>query len=259
MRKHSFLRVGACLTVSVLCAALLSGCKHKEITLDDEHIINYTAPAEGEEIAVLTVKDYGQIKIKLFPEEAPKGVENFKKLIEQGFYDELIFHRVVNTFVIQTGDPKGNGQGGEDAWGEGGFEQTISNRLAHTVGAVAYAINPEEKLNKSQFYIVTGEEITEDSFRELSEYGMTFSPYKHRIYEKTGGQPSLDGNYEIFGQVIDGMEVALEVQKVAVDASYKPKSQILLEKAELVRYDGSGVHWLNWNGEEIDGISDTEG
>ena len=55
------------------------------------------------------------------------------------------------------------------------------------------------------------------------------------------------------------MEVALEVQKVAVDAGYKPKSQVLLEKAELVRYDGSGVHWLNWNGEEIDGISDTEG
>ena len=187
MRKHSFLRVGACLTVSVLCAALLSGCKHKEITLDDEHIINYTAPAEGEEIAVLTVKDYGQIKIKLFPEEAPKGVENFKKLIEQGFYDELIFHRVVNTFVIQTGDPKGNGTGGSDEnivgeFSANGFTQ---NTLSHKRGVISMARSNDMNSASSQFFIV----------------------HKDSTF--------LDGQYAAFGEVTDGMEV---VDKIATDA-----------------------------------------
>lgn len=260
MRKHIIGKAGALLAASVLTAAMLSGCQRKEIVLDNEQIINYTAPEKGEEVAVFTIRDYGDITIKLFPEEAPKGVENFKKLIQDGYYDELIFHRIVKDFVIQTGDPKGNGTGGDDAWGEGGFAQTISNRLVHTVGAVAYAINPQEMLNKSQFYIVTGEEMNDDTFAALAAQGKTYSPYIHRVYEKTGGQPYLDGGYEIFGQVIGGMDIALELQKVAVDGSSKPKSQVVIEKAQIVPYDGStAVQWLNWKGEQIDGISDAAG
>ena len=258
MGKLRFAKTAAVLAASVLLAASLCGCKRKEVVLDNEHIINFTAPEKDEEIVVLTVKDYGQIKIKLFPEESPKGVENFKKLVEEGFYDELIFHRVVKDFVIQTGDPKGDGTGGRDAWGGTGFDQTISGKLCHTVGAVAYAINPNERLNKSQFYIVTGKEVTDQTFTDLKNvYSMNFSPYIQRLYKKIGGQPFLDQGYEIFGQVIEGLDICQQIQNVPVNSNSKPKTQVLLQKAEIVKYDGSEIKWLDWKGEQTDGFADT--
>ena len=133
-------------TAALLCGVMLlcTGCKQKQVTLEStdlsdqvaeqtvsaSDIVNFTLPRKGEEIVVMTIQDYGDVNIRLFPEESPKGVENFKKLVESGFYDELIFHRVVDGFVIQGGDPRGNGTGGVDAWGSStGFEQTISGHL----------------------------------------------------------------------------------------------------------------------------------
>ena len=255
MRKHSFIKTAAVLLCGVLTAGMTGGCGHKEVSLDDEHIINYTAPEIGEEICVITVKDYGDIKIKFFPEETEKGVENFKTLVKSGFYDELIFHRIIDGFMIQSGDPKGDGTGGVDAWGGDGFAQTISDRLIHTVGAVAYAINPEDRLNQSQFYIVTGAEADDDYFKALASRGYQFSPYVKRIYNQFGGSAHLDGGYEIFGQVFDGLDVCLELQKVPTNSSDKPKSSVVIEKAEIVEYDGSGVNWLNWKGEPQSGIN----
>lgn len=248
MRKQFFKK----LTVAALCCAMtapaLCAC-NKDVTLEDEKILNFIQPQQGEEIVVLTIKDYGDVKIKLFPEETEKGVENFKKLVESGFYDELIFHRVVDGFVIQGGDPKGNGTGGEDAWGGTGFAQTLSPNLQHYVGAVAYAIGPD-KLNKSQFYIVTGDETT-DKYFELMEttYGLAFTDTVKNMYYTFGGSPYLDGGYEIFGQVFDGLEHCLAIQGVDVDQNDKPKTQIVIEKAVVVEYDGSGTDYLNWNGE----------
>lgn len=248
MRKQFMKR----LTASALCCAMsasaLCAC-NKEVTLENQKINNFTPPTAGEEIVVLTIKDYGDVKIKLFPEETEKGVENFKTLVEQGFYDELIFHRVVDGFVIQGGDPKGNGTGGVDAWGGNGFKQTLSPNLQHYVGAVAYAIG-SDKLNKSQFYIVTGDETTEKYF-ELMEttYGLAFTDPVKDMYYTFGGSPYLDGGYEIFGQVFDGLEHCLAIQGVDVNGDEKPLSQIVIEKAVVVEYDGSDVNYLSWNGE----------
>lgn len=251
---------------AVMCAAavcVLTACQQKQVMLDSsamqeqvvgaaDGIRNFELPEIGDEIAVLTIKDYGDVKIRLFPDETEKGTENFKKLVESGFYDELIFHRIVDGFVIQGGDPKGNGTGGVDAWGSTtGFEQTISNHLCHVTGAVAYAIG-EDKLNKSQFYIVTGQELNSDYFAQLrSQLGLTFTPAVESLYLQTGGQPYLDGGYEIFGQVFDGLEHCLAIQKVAVDENGKPKSAVVIEKAEITEYDGTVPHWLNAAGEEI--------
>ena len=252
MRKHRISRPICLLASCVLAAGCMIGCDQKTPQLEDEKILNFTAPAKDEEIVVLTIKDYGEVKIKLFPEECEKGVENFKKLVEKGFYDELIFHRVVNDFVIQGGDPKGNGTGGEDAWGGNGFAQTISPNLQHYTGAVAYAIGPD-KLNKSQFYIVTGEAISDDYFKQMSAtYGKTFSEQVQKMYKLMGGQPFLDNGYEVFGQVFDGLEHCLAIQEVEVNSNDKPKSPVVIEKAEIVKYDGAAVEWMDLNGNVVD-------
>lgn len=269
MRKQDLRRASAVL----LCGAMLlsTGCKQKTVTLETtdntdqiagqfipaSDVVNFTLPQKGEEIVVMTIKDYGDVKIKLFPEETPKGVENFKKLVESGFYDELIFHRVVDSFVIQGGDPKGNGTGGVDAWGsDTGFAQTISGHLCHVTGAVAYAIG-QDKMNKSQFYIVTGEEVTPDYLQQLRDSaGITLSPELTQLYQTAGGAPFLDGGYEVFGQVFDGLEHCLAIQKVAVDANSKPKTPVVIEKAVVTEYDGAVPHWYNAAGEELNISSD---
>ena len=179
----------------------------------------------------MTIKDHGDIKIRFFPDETEKGVENFKELVKSGFYDELIFHRVIDKFMIQGGDPKGDGTGGKDAWGGTGFAQTISENLAHI---------PDEK------------------FTKLEQKGLEFSPFMQKLYKQYGGAPHLDGGYEIFGQVISGMDIVLELQTVQTNSNDKPKTPIVIEKAEIVPYDGSGCEWVNWKGEKQSGIN-TEG
>ncbi|MBR5372000.1 MAG: peptidylprolyl isomerase [Oscillospiraceae bacterium] len=248
------MKMTALSAASVLC--MLCGCEQKKVVLDNEQFLNFTAPKEGEEIAVFHIKDYGDVKIRLFEEQCPKGVENFKELIRSGYYDELIFHRVVKNAVIQSGDPKGDSTGGEDFWKDGGFEQTINPGLRNLTGAVGYAVG-SDKLNGSQFYIVTGEAVNEETFELLSEYGRLYSGKTEEMYYQYGGQPYFDGGYEVFGQVFDGLDICLEIQNVDV-VREKPKKSVVIEKAEIVPYDGSGVHWLNAAGEEQKTETETE-
>ncbi|MBP1549875.1 MAG: peptidylprolyl isomerase, partial [Oscillospiraceae bacterium] len=154
--------------IALLAAAsmtIFTGCKGTPDTIDGNsvpteaptsenvEIHNFIMPEVGEKIAVINVKDYGTIKIKLFPEDAEKGVENFIGLAEMGYYDELIFHRIIPGFMNQGGDPKGNGTGGKSIWGES-FEGGTDENLYHFTGAVAYANSGATSTNGSQFYIV---------------------------------------------------------------------------------------------------------
>lgn len=279
MNKNFLIKAAASALCSVMLGFVLTACEQKQVSLDESAlsqsgseaeaptgpialsvsagIANYSLPAVGEEIVVMTIEGYGDVKIRLFPEETEKGAENFKTLVENGFYDELIFHRIVDGFVIQGGD---NGTGGVDAWGsKTGFAQTISEHLYHVPGAVAYAIG-SDKLNKSQFYIVTGEAVTSDFFAMLRDYyGVNFTPEIEELYYKTGGQPYLDGGYEIFGQVFDGLEYCLEIQKVPVNSeTEKPLETVRIEKAVVTEYDGAAPHWLSWSGAELEISSDEE-
>ena len=142
----------------------------------------------GETVNVLIdVKDYGEIKLELYPDIAPKTVANFKKLAESGFYDGLTFHRIMKGFMIQGGDPLGNGTGGSDENIYGEFTANgFKNNLSHTRGVISMARNGVDMDSaSSQFFIVH-----QDS---------TF----------------LDGQYASFGKVTEGMEV---VDKIATDA-----------------------------------------
>ncbi len=203
----------------------------------DAEILNFTPPEQGEEIAVITVKDYGVIKIKLFPEEVPEAVENFKGLANMNYYDELIFHRVIPEFMNQGGDPKGNGTGGNSMWG-GQFEGGVSDKLFHFTGAVAYANSGGTDTNTSQFYIVN----TDDEYvylggaSSIDELGMAIPENVKQMYSEKGGVPFLDGSYTVFGQVFEGMDVVRAISQVETDENDKPLKQVLMESVRIVKY-----------------------
>lgn len=217
----------------------------------EAEILNFTPPEIGEEIAVITVKDYGEIKIKLFPEECPLAVENFKGLANMNYYDELIFHRVIPDFMIQGGDPKGNGTGGNSMWG-GTFDGGVSDKLFHFTGAVAYANSSGVTTNSSQFYIVN----TDDDYVSLGGYqdsetgeikyyetfeeaGMSAAKNVQDMYFEKGGVPYLDGSYTVFGQVFEGMDVVRAISQVETDPSNdKPLKQVQMESVRIVEYTG---------------------
>ncbi len=155
----------------------------------------------------------GNIKIKLFPEIAPKAVENFMTHAKDGYYDGTIFHRVMEDFMIQGGDPEGTGMGGESIWGKG-FEVELSKQLYHIRGALSMARGKDLDSQGSQFFIVQNDK---DASKNLA---IQFTP--ERIIEayKKGGVPHLDdAKYTVFGQVIDGMDVVDKIAKAKVEAS----------------------------------------
>lgn len=222
-------------------------------------------PANGEEIAVLTTS-MGVIKLRLFPSAAPKAVENFKGLINKGYYNGLTFHRIIKDFMIQSGDPKGNGTGGESIWGKE-FDDELNANLVDLCGSVAMA-NSGKNTNGSQFFINQKGNATPvdwDTYQKnyevykqspdafTQQYGGTLDMSKvtdeyKNVYNKNGGSPFLDGayntaqqGYTVFAQVIEGMDVVNKIAAVPVteDANgekSKPITPVKIVKAEIQKY-----------------------
>ncbi len=209
---------------------------------EDAVPLNFTAPEEGDEIIVINFKDYGTVKFRLFPEVSPKGVENFVELAKSGYYDGLTFHRIIEDFMIQGGDPEGTGMGGESTWG-GSFDGGKYYNLIHAAGAVAYANSGSTSTNGSQFYIVTGEVYDDAGMDSLASSKYFFRDTVKDIYKTAGGTPFLDGGYTVFGQVIDGLDVIFEIQKVETDANDKPVNDVIMESVTVEEYDGSEIKW----------------
>ena len=215
-------------------------------------ITQLVPPAQGEEIAVMHTS-MGDIKIKFFPEEAPKAVENFKTLAKEGYYDGITFHRVINDFMIQGGDPTGTGSGGESMYGEY-FEDEFSPNLYNFRGALSMA-NAGPNTNGSQFFIVQAKTVTEgywDYIDEIvAEYGtenvlynsqtgnmvkVNYSDEARQIYNEIGGTPHLDYCHTVFGQVFEGMEVVDAIASVAVDENDKPADDVIIESITFENY-----------------------
>ena len=142
--------------------------------------------------------NHGAIEVELFDDDAPKTVENFRKLAGDGFYDGVVFHRVIPDFMIQGGDPTGTGMGGPGYTFEDEFNDHKVER-----GALAMA-NAGPNTNGSQFFIVT-----------------------------TGAAPWLDGKHTVFGQVTGGMDAVDSIEKTDTDANDKPREPVLIERVEL--------------------------
>lgn len=187
---------------------------------------------ENEDVVEI-VTTQGNIKAKLFPEIAPKAVENFMTHAKEGYYNGTPFHRVIDEFMIQGGDPKGDGTGGESIWKKG-FKVEISNRLYHIRGALAMARSQALDSQGSQFYIVQNDQDVSD--------GLAIQYYPEKIIEayKKGGTPQLDGNYTVFGQVIEGMDVVDAIAKAEVKTSETgekstPVDPVKVEKINIIQ------------------------
>ena len=170
----------------------------------------------------------GEIKIQLFPEQAPMTVENFIRLAQKGYYDGTIFHRVISDFMIQGGDPEGNGTGGESIWGHP-FEDELSRELFNIRGALSMA-NSGPNTNGSQFFIVQNKNMLKRYIKQMEPAG-----YPKEIIHayKQGGTPWLDGRHTVFGQVITGMDVVDKIAKSKKDKMDKPLEDITIESIQV--------------------------
>ena len=155
-------------------------------------------------MVIIEMENGAKIELELYPEIAPITVKNFEKLISEGFYDGLIFHRVIKGFMIQGGDPLGNGMGGADQKIKGEFAANgHKNDLKHTRGVISMARAYDPNSASSQFFIM------------------------HK------DAPHLDGQYAAFGKVVSGMEVVDEIADVAVDYSDRPRIDMRMKKVYL--------------------------
>ena len=156
-------------------------------------------------MVVIEMENGGKIEIELYPEVAPKTVANFIKLVSDGFYDGLIFHRVIPGFMIQGGDPQGNGMGGAKNKIVGEFKANgFNNTLKHTRGVISMARAYDPNSASSQFFIMHA------------------------------NAPHLDGQYAAFGQVVSGMEVVDEIASIPTDYSDRPKIAMRMKKVYII-------------------------
>ena len=184
---------------------------------------NYSTLAEME------IEGYGTITFRLFDEQAPKAVENFVKLSESGYYEGVTFHRVMDDFMIQGGDPTGTGTGGESAFGAD-FEDEFSMDLFPYRGALCMA-NAGTNTNSSQFFIVQTDQVEDSYTTQIRELG---ADQVADNYEKIGGTPWLWYRHTVFGQVLDGMEVVDAIAAVETNAQNKPLEDVVIKKITII-------------------------
>ena len=226
----------------------MSGCASPQPRPLDEQI---AMPEEGDHVAIIRT-NHGDIYIRFFPDYAPMASANFITLAERGFYDDSIFHRAIEGFMIQGGDPTGDppGTGGRSAF-EGGavFADEFTPNRRHIRGAVAMA-NRGPNTNSSQFFIVQNSNLNandrhffsqvllpenrgillEDGTPILERYIPAFLEH----YMEYGGTPHLDFRHTVFGQVFRGMDVVDSIAEVAVDGNDRPIEPVVVHNVEII-------------------------
>jgi cyclophilin family peptidyl-prolyl cis-trans isomerase len=186
------------------------------------------------ELKFLIKTNMGDIKIKLY-NDTPKHRDNFLKLVNEGWYNGSIFHRVINKFMIQGG------------WNKDGTEDPgytipaeITDDHFHVKGVVAAArmpddINPEKASSSSQFYIVQGRSFTDAELDQIqNKTGHTFTAEQREIYKTTGGTPHLDGSYTIFGEVYEGLDVVDKIAAVKTGGGDKPIQNVVFSITQII-------------------------
>ncbi|MGJ1264172.1 peptidylprolyl isomerase [Sphingobacterium spiritivorum] len=203
----------------------------------------YVRAAKPEFKYVSISTDKGTCLLKLY-NATPLHRDNFVKLVREGYYDSLLFHRVINHFMIQGGDPDSRHAAKGQALGEGGPKYTINaeirDTLFHKKGTIGAARdnNPAKASSGSQFYLVEGRVFTNaglDSLEQFKLKGRKFTDAQRKIYTTVGGTPHLDGNYTVFGELLNGVEVVETIAKVKTNALDRPVDDIRMSMKVLTR------------------------
>lgn len=240
--------VGCSSDTSQTASTSSSSSQSTNYVTDAEITDQMEMPEIGEQIAVFNVEGYGTFKARLFPEAAPKAVENFVELASSGAYNGVPFHRVVEDFMIQSGDTTLNGGDGESIYGSG-FAVELNESLHHYTGALAVARTSSKSSGQgTQFYIVSNEsakEYTDSEWNALEkQMGITFDNDTRAAYQQYGGAPSLDMSYTIFGQVFEGQDVVDAIAAASVELNSQtgetssPNPEIILSSVEITTYQG---------------------
>ncbi len=179
----------------------------------------------------------GDIKIKLY-DDTPLHKANFEKLVANHTYDSVLFHRVINHFMIQGGDPNTKPAHLRDPKYSEDDETTIPAEFVkehyHKKGALAAArmgdqVNPEKRSSPTQFYIVHGRTFTDNELRDIEgAFGTTLTEQQKETYKSLGGTPHLDSNYTVFGEVIEGLGVVNQIAETPTDGRDKPKEDVYI-------------------------------
>lgn len=182
--------------------------------------------------------EYGTMLIQLY-DATPKHRDNFLKLAEQGYFDSLLFHRVIKDFMIQGGDPNSREAKPGQALGMGGPGYTVDaefvDTLVHVKGAIAAArtgdqVNPKKASSGSQFYIVQGGPVTDQTLDQIEgRKGFRYSRDQREAYLRSGGTPFLDRDYTVFGQVIEGLDVIDRIASVQKDPRDRPVKDVRMK------------------------------
>ena len=180
---------------------------------------------------------YGDMVVKLY-DETPKHRDNFIKLVKEGFYDNLLFHRVIENFMIQGGDPDSKGAPAGKMLGMGDVGYTVPAEfvkgLYHKKGALSAArqgdaVNPAKASSGCQFYIVQGQVYPQEMFAMFESRGLKLNEEQKQLYGTVGGTPHLDGDYTVFGEVIEGLDVIDKIAAVQTDRADRPVEDVWMK------------------------------
>ncbi len=242
--KKQFLRI--CTLAASMCI-LFSGCADGSLASNSKsrtrpeglNELQFALPQEGDPIAVISTS-MGDISIILYPELAPMAVENFTGLAQNGYYNGVSFHRVVEGFLIQSGDSTKTGCGGDSIWNGKDFPNEISDQLHHYSGAVAFA-HPRSGSagNLSQFYIVQSAQNSVDS--QIGDTLLNNGVRQEVVdaYRAVGGVPYLDNLDTVFAQVYSGMEVVDAIASVDCGDDETPEQEITISSITIGTYSSA--------------------
>ena len=209
--------------VILLVGMVFVGCGEKKN--NNVSVGQLDEPKSGEVVAEIQVRDYGVIKVKFFEEAAPKAVENFITHAKNGYYDGVTFHRIMDNFMIQGGDPTGTGRGGDSIWG-GTFKDEFTSKLIPVRGAMCMA-NAGPNTNKSQFFIVQTNEYQDQFVEEFKKDKVPNDLIDY--YMEQGGTGWLYKKHTVFGQVFEGMDIVDEIAAVEVDSQSSPFELVVID------------------------------
>lgn len=222
------------LFLSLFVAIFAFGCSNK---VADKNIATEPKEEETKEKTTMVIisTDLGEMKAVLY-NETPLHKENFIKLAKEGYFDGCLFHRVIDGFMIQGGDPDSKTAKPGQMLGQGGPGYTIpaefKQEFIHKKGALAAArmadqVNPQKASSGSQFYIAQGKSYTENELNMLSSrMGKAFNKQQMEAYTTVGGVPFLDYEYTVFGEVVEGLEVIDKIAAVEKDRRDRPVQDI---------------------------------